>query len=257
MLFLSKLLPVFVYPLGAAIALGLCALLLSLTRFRKLGRGLLAVTLAGLWIAATPAFANWLGWQLESRYPAELIESLPQSDAIILLGGAMRQPLSARSGPSLAEAGDRIIAALRIYRAGKAPRILVTGGNLPWQTNAVPEAEHIASLLAELGVPRSDIVLETASRNTRENAVNSAAIVKEEGWRSALLVTSAFHMHRALAAFATAGVAVTPAPADFRARRPFYDGLLDFLPDAEALSLTTLSVKEWLGLLAYRARGWA
>ncbi len=256
MLFLSKLLPVFVYPLGAAIALGGIALFLSWTRFWKLGRLLLAVTLLGLWVSSTPFFANLLGWRLEMRYPPRPIEELPQSDVIILLGGILTQPLPPRTSPDLGEAGDRLLEALRLYRAGKAGRILVSGGNLPWQAAVAPEAELIANLLVELGAPRSALILETASRNTYENAVNTAAILEENGWRSALLVTSAAHMPRALATFAKAGVDVTPASADIRIRLPLYDGILDFLPDADALARTNGVMKEWIGFRVYKIRNW-
>jgi len=257
MLFLSKLLPVFVYPLGAAITLAAIALFLSSTRFRKLGRVLLGATLLALWVSSTPVFANWLGWRLEKQYPPRPMEELPQGDVIILLGGILAQPLPPRTRPDLGETGDRLLEALRLYQSGKADRIIVTGGNLPWQAAVAPEAELIADLLVELGAPRSALVLETASRNTYENAVNTAAILDKNGWRSGLLVTSAAHMPRALATFAKAGIEVTSASADIRVRLPLYDGMLDFLPDAEALSRTTASMKEWIGLRVYKQRNWA
>ena len=101
---------------------------------------------------------------------------MPQSDVLILLGG---------------EPTSRILRARRVYRAGKAPLIVISAG-------PVPEAQLIADLLIELGAPRSALILETESRNTRENAVNTAAIFKEHVWRTGLLVTSGAHMPRAL-----------------------------------------------------------
>jgi uncharacterized SAM-binding protein YcdF (DUF218 family) len=257
MLFLSKLLPFFVYPLGAAIALGAVALFLSATRFRKLARALLGATLLALWLASTPLFANWLGRRLEVQHPTRPLDELPKSDVIILLGGILAQPLPPRTRPDIGEAGDRLFEALRLFRSGKAERIVVSGGNLPWQAAVTPEAELIADILVELGTPRSALVLETASRNTRENAVNTAAILQENGWRSGLLVTSAAHMPRALATFAQAGIDVAPAPADSRVRFLFYEGILGFLPDAEALARTTFFLKEWIGIRVYRSLGWA
>lgn len=257
MLFFDKLLPVFAYPLGAAVALGLLSLALSWTRFRNLGRALLAVVLVVLWIASTPFFANWLGWRLESQFPVRAVDELPERDAILLLGGSLAPPTAPGARPTLGEAGDRILEAVRLYRAGKAQRIIVTGGNLPWSSADPTEADAVAGILEEFGVPRGDLVIEGASRNTRENAVNSADILQQNGLGTALLVTSAFHMPRAMAVFRKAGVDVTAAPADLRARRPFYRSLLDVLPDANALAHTTLAVKELIGLVVYRARGWA
>jgi uncharacterized SAM-binding protein YcdF (DUF218 family) len=161
---------------------------------------------------------------------------------VILLGGA---------------SDSRILYASRIYHAGKAPRILISGGNLPWGSAAVPEAEQIADLLVEFGAPRSALILETKSRTTRENAVNSAAIFREHGWRNGLLVTSGAHMPRAIAAFHKVGLDVVLAATDIYAGPLQLDSLLDLLPDAGALARTTSAIKEMIGLRVYRFRSWA
>lgn len=256
-LFLSKFLPPFLYPLGLAILAGLVTLVLLAFRFRRSAAILLAFSLAGLWVAAAPAFANWLYAGLESRYPPVRIEDLPAADVAIVLGGIVGQPLPPRVTPDLGEPADRILEAARLYKAAKAAHVLVSGGNLPWQAAVAPEAELVADLLVEFGVPREAIVLDPKSRNTYENAVDSTRIMKERDWTTALLVTSGAHMPRAMAIFRRAGVAVTAASTDIRVRYPLYDNVLDFLPDAGALDRTGNAVKEWLGLLVYRARGWA
>ena len=255
-LFLSKLLPVFVYPLGAALILGAMALALSFTRLQALGSMLLAAALIGLWVASTPVLARWLLTELEERHPPIHESEAPAADAIILLGGAVRQPLPPRVGPDLSGAGDRLLAAVRLYHAGKAPVVVIAGGVLPWETAEASEAELTAALLVELGLPRSAMVLEMKSRNTRENAVNTASIFSSRGWQTGLLVTSGVHMPRALAAFRKVGLQVTPVATDIRARYPFYDTVLDFFPKAEALEATTSSVKEWIGYAVYRYREW-
>ena len=256
-LFLTKLIPLFIYPLGAAITVSAIALALSFTNWRRIGQGLLGFTLIALWIAATPVFADWLTWRLESQFPPVSIETLPQSDVVILLGGILGQPLPPRIAADLGDPADRIMHALRIYRANKAPFIVISGGNLPWQEAVVPESQLIADLLVELGVSRSSLVLEAGSRNTRENAVNTAAIFKQHGWRTGLLVTSGAHMPRALAAFQKLGLDVTPAATDIHARPLQFVGLLDLLPEAGALARTTSAIKEMIGLRLYRFRGWA
>jgi uncharacterized SAM-binding protein YcdF (DUF218 family) len=248
-LVLTKVLPIFVYPLGAAILVGAVALALSFTRWRHIGQVLLGFALVALWLAATPVFANWLDWQLESQFPPARVEMLPQSDVVIVLGGMSDRPLQ-----------PRVTYALRIYGAGKAPLIVISAGNLPWQAAIVPEAQLIADRLVKLGAPRSALILETESRNTRENAVNTAAIFKEHSWRTGLLVTSGAHMPRALAAFQKVGLSVVPAAADIHARPPRslqFVNVLDLLPDAGALYKTTLAIKEMIGLRVYRYRGWA
>ena len=111
--------------------------------------------------------------------------------------------------------------------------------------------------MVELGVPRSALIFDTESRNTRENAVNTAAIFKAHGWRSGILVTSAAHMPRALAAFQRVGLSVVPATTGIQARPPQFDSLLDLQMDNEALLRTTAAIKEMVGLLVYRFLGWA
>ena len=102
------------------------------------------------------------------------------------------------------------------------------------------------------------IIVEGNSRNTHENAINTAAIWHDREFHSGLLVTSATHMPRALASFRKAGLDVTPWPADSRGHSyPLVENVFDLLPDVDALAETTTAIKEWLGLAVYRLRGWA
>ena len=240
---LTKLLPQVVYPLGVSILMGIFALALSFTNCRRLGQVVLAFALLVLWLASTPIFASWLNWRVAIQVQAVPLTELPSADVIILLGGT---PIS------------RIAHALTLHRHDKAPRILVTGGNLPWSESTIPEAERVADLLVDLGASSSTLVLETASRTTRENAVNTASLFREHGWREGLLVTSGTHMPRALAAFESVGLEVIPSPTDVPS--PSFSlrirNIFDILPDAAALNKTTLAIKEILGLAFYRIRGW-
>lgn len=257
MLFLSKLLPLFVSPLGLTMILMATALLLSFTRFRRLLRTALLLALAILFVASMPVVGDTLLSRLETRYRPVPVEAHAPADVAILLGGALGQPLPPRLEPDLGEPADRILHAWRLWRDGRVSRILVSGGNLPWQPSAAPESELIAAMLRELGVPPEAILLDTTSRNTFENAAESRRIWSAEGLGSGYLVTSAAHMPRALAVFRRAGLTVEPSPTDFRVRMPFYDGVLDFLPDPGALGRTTWAIREMIGLAVYRMRGWA
>jgi len=256
-LFLSKLLPVFVYPLGLAIVLGAAALAFLLTGLRRTAGTALAGALIVLYVASTPLFANRITVTLESQHPPRAVAALPKADVAIVLGGAVGPHAPPRDAVDLTETSDRVFHAARLFKAGKVDHVLASGGNLPWQGPAPPEAESMAELLVELGVPRSAIVLESASRTTRENAVNSAAILKANGWRRVLLVTSAAHMPRALAVFRLAGIDAIPAVTDIRVTHGGSLGVFDLLPDADALARTTEATKEWIGLIVYRMRGWA
>ena len=174
-----------------------------------------------------------------------------------MLGGIIGQPFTPRVSPDLGDPVDRIIEALRIYRAGKVPRIVISAGNQPEQAKLVPEAELIADFLVELGVPRSALILETRSRNTHENAVYTAGIFREHGWHDGLLATSGIHMPRAIAAFRKAGLQVTPASTDIHGMPVRHISVIDLLPDPGSLARTTSALREILGLQVYRFRGWA
>ena len=204
-----------------------------------------------------PATANLLALRWEAAYPPVAAADLPQADAIVLLGGFVRQPLPPRIVPDLTGGVDRLFEAARLFHAGKAAHIVVSAGNLPWQVSVAPEAHWIGEYLATLGVPPTAITLESKSRNTHENAVFTAAILKQKGWHSVLLVTSADHMRRAMATFRKAGVQATAAPADVQGRMPLVEDPFDLLPSVEALAETSNVLKEMIGLVYYRLRGWA
>jgi uncharacterized SAM-binding protein YcdF (DUF218 family) len=114
----------------------------------------------------------------------------------------------------------------------------------------------VGEALQTLGVPADAILVEGQSRNTRENAVNTAELWSEKGFHTGLLVTAAIHMPRAMATFGAVGLNLVPWPADFRADYSRGYIVFDFLPDAHALAMTTLSAKEWLGLAVYHLLSW-
>ena len=251
-IYLSKILPLAVYPLGMALVILLCGLL-----FRSLNwaRTCLLGAFTILWVASLPVVAEWATRTLERQYPAVALGDLPDADVAIVLGGAVQGPRPPRRMIELTDSSDRVLTAARLFRAGKVQRVLVTGGNVPWSPDIVPEANHIRDLLIEWGVPDSAILIAGASRNTYENALDIRALRDSQSFGSALLVTSAAHMPRALAVFKKVGLSVTPATTDVTSvDRPAT--LFDWLPDAGALAMTTSAVKEWLGLGVYRWLGY-
>jgi uncharacterized SAM-binding protein YcdF (DUF218 family) len=249
MLLLTKILSQIAYPLLMALLLAITAGILSWRGWRRSGVGLLTIALGWLWLWSTPIFSDWLRAGLEQHYPSGPVESLPVVDAVVVLGGAMEAAAPPeRPYPNLGAAADRVWHAARLYRAGKAPVILVSGGNLPWSDIDRPEAEVIAELLQELGVPASAILRESASRTTRDNRDFSLPLLRAHGIQRILLVTSALHMPRALALFQSSDLVVIPAPADVEVvhrRDPAHP--LRWLPDAQALADSSRAFKELLG----------
>ncbi|MDG4550522.1 MAG: YdcF family protein [Candidatus Contendobacter sp.] len=255
MLLLTKVLSQLAYPLSTALLLAVGAGVLLWRGRRRSGGWLLALALGWLWLWSTPAFSDWVRATLEQRHPPVLLAQLPAADAIVVLGGvteAAAPPL--RPDPNLSAAIDRIWYAARLYRAGKAPSVLVSGGNLPWSDGA-PESSVMAELLEEWGVPAAAIVQESASRTTRENRDRSLPILRARGVRRILLVTSALHMPRALALFQATELEVMPAPTDFETRFPGNAHPLRWLPDAQALADGSRAFKEYLGRWVDRLAG--
>lgn len=233
-------------PLGTGFCLASLALLLAWRR-RLLGSKVFGtLTLVWLWLFSMPVTGYWLGNHIENQFSQVPISDVPFAQAIVVLGGAVT-PLSGKSTQIRLGRSGRVWYAARLFHAGKAPLVLLSGGsNLEGQT--ISEARVMTALLQDLGVPAQAITMEETSRNTPQNAAVSAGLLKARGIEHILLVTSALHMPRALQLFKAQGLQVIPAPTEFEAGQEFPSGLLAWLPDAGALNRSTLVMKELVGL---------
>ncbi|BDG01783.1 YdcF family protein [Anaeromyxobacter oryzae] len=249
---LSKVLDLAVAPLSWAIVLVLAGLLL---RRRRPGLAaalpLLGVTVLVLF-ALEPVSRRVVG-AVEAGAP-DTFHPDPPYDVVIVLGGMVDASASRASGAvELTAAADRIVRAAALLRAGQARDVLLSGGLVFPVPGDRPEADQLRRVLLEAGVAPERIFVESASRNTRENAVESARIVRERGWRRLLLVTSAAHMPRALGCFRAAGLEPDALPVDRRAG----DGRgASWLPRAEELAASTDALREATGRLVYHLLGW-
>lgn len=190
--------------------------------------------------------------------------SLPNTEAIVVLGGATKPAFPPRPSVDLSEEGDRILYGAQLYQQQKAPMIIVSGGHIDWFGSAPSEAASMAAVLHQIGVPAAAIIQEPNSRNTYENAVNVQKILKARNIHQILLVTSAMHMPRSLLIFKHQGIAAIPAPTDFLVTNQELQELntspqstvLNLLPNAENLQRFTRALREYIGLIVYRLRGW-
>ena len=246
---MSRLVHVLVSPLGTAIVLAMLALLLC-GRARRFARALGSLALVWLWLWSTPVASDALrGWLEDQAGPRAIAEVRP-APVIVVLGGAVasRKP-PRRPDPDLGSASDRLWHAARLYRAGKASRIVLSGGTI--RPDERPEAESMRELLLAFGVPLEALIPEDSSRTTAENARETARILAGQGIREVILVTSALHMRRARGLFERAGLAVIPAPTDWEVvDMPFEFARL--LPHAEALDGSARALKEIVGRWAGR-----
>ena len=255
-IYLSKILPLLFLPVGIVIVLSLLALLFQLRGRRKTSTALLLIAVLVLWVSSTPLVAKTLYGKLEQIYPPPAMLEIPASQCIVLLGGSVSPAFPPRVDIHMSDAIDRVRKAAQLQRLGKGRMIIVAAGNQPWLQFAQTEAQATGVLLLEWGVPASAIVLEGASRNTRENALNSAILLGQHDCGTPLLVTSAAHMARSVATFKQAGVDVFPVSTDIRVIRNPDLVVFDFLPDAGSLKMTTDAMREWIGRWVYGLRGW-
>ncbi len=253
-LVLSKLLDLFLAPLSWVLLL----LLAGLVLWR---RTRLAVTLQGLALALLYAFsiepvANGLLRLTEagavSTYRPEVVY-----DAVIVLGGGLDPGATERSGrPEYNAAPERILRGYELLREGRARRMLISGGSLDPRPEAVVEADVLARQLESWGIASEQLVKEGRSRNTRENAVESEKLIREKGWKTLLLVTSAAHMPRARGCFAAVGLRPDTLPVDVRASSlPLR--MASWLPRAGSFNASTDALRELAGRAVYRLRGWS
>jgi uncharacterized SAM-binding protein YcdF (DUF218 family) len=252
---LAKFAGYLVAPLTSVFALWAAAGICALLRKRRLAVALTITGAALLWVASTPIVALALAAPLEKKYPALTAAASPSADAILVLGGALsgaRPPK--RPTFNLGPSAGRVWFTAELYRARKAPWVVIAGGNQPGQEGEQAEAEAIAEMLGVLGVPRESIRMEGLSRNTRENAAHSLPLVQSLGAKRVLLVTSAIHMPRAIKTFekswSGSGIQVIAATADVESENPRTLLPKMWIPDASALGFVTKALKEYAGGLA-------
>ena len=259
-LYLSKILPPLVYPVGLVCLLLILAIL---TRRTKWQLPLLIAAFVLLFLGSSRLVALGLARSLEWQYLPP--KTMPKADVIVVLCGETLSMEYPRQTVEVDGAGDRLIYAATLYHQGVADHLLLTGGKIDWLSTGNPAAEDMATLLELMGVPRQAMWLETTSRNTYENAVNSHAMLGSKGIRRIVLVTSAAHMPRSVALFKKQGFDVIPAPTDFAVTQADYEQLkngdigawlLSLLPSAGSLSLVTGMLKEYIGMLVYKLAGW-
>ena len=242
-----RILVSFLLPPGIFVTLLAAAGLWHFFRKRRLAAAIHLVIGFLLWGLSVAPGADCLTRGLEAPY-----ESLaaPRGDVIVLLGGGVSGGAPDLSGPGT-PSGDtwaRIGTAARLQGRLGVP-VIVSGGKV--FAGKAAEAPIVARILVDLGVPADRVVIEEKSRDTRENALYTAGIARRAGYRNPVLVTSAYHMRRAVASFRRAGLEASPCPAGFRTWAGKSYGPDDFLPDAGSLRGSSAALREYAALLVY------
>lgn len=247
MIYLHKILPVFILPLGVILVFLLVGAFLKRKSFIWAG-------IVTLLFASSPVVSMFSVELIESAYPERLTApEAPTADAIVVLSSGRK---IAPGKAQVSEWGDanRFYGGIELFKAGRAPKLIFTGGWAPWEPVSKPEGEVSAQYAMQLGVPKNSIFVSKPVLNTAEEAVGVAELLGQEKNIkpiSILLVTSSYHMERAKRLFELAGFRVFPFPVDFQRSRDHQITLIDFFPSANALAQNEMVVRELYGRAYY------
>jgi len=252
--FLAKVLGFFALPSNVLVSLGLIGAVLAATRYFRAGRVLLVASILMLAAAGLTPLGNALILPLEQRFPAWTAGGAPP-DGIVVLGGSFDTVVSqARGEVALTDAAERMTVVAELARAYPHARIVFSGGSGRLMLQGALEADLAKRLFHDFGIDDARVALDAQSRDTLENAVESKRIADPKPGKRWLLVTSAYHMPRAIGCFRRAGFAVEAYPVDWRTRGEA-DLARPFESVADGLKRTDTAVREWIGLVAYRLTG--
>lgn len=244
-IFLALLSPLGTSLIGALLGLGMTGTTASRTLARA-GRLLVLASIVWLLLWSTPVASLSLRSWLEGQAGHRLVSEIPRAPAIVVLGGGVAGASPPwRPYPDLGSAADRVWHAARLFHAGKAPVVVLSGGHV--RTGAQSEADAMHALMLDLGVPATALRREDASHDTQTNAQYAARLLAGSGINDVILVTSALHMPRARHQFEAAGLRVIAAPTDFEVAARFTDWQ-DLLPDTRALDGSNRAFKELVAL---------
>jgi uncharacterized SAM-binding protein YcdF (DUF218 family) len=254
-IYLHKILPIFLLPVGITLLLVLAGLLLR-------RRSIIWIGVAVLWLSSTSVVSDFMVRSVEGWAERSLAIDAPRADAIVVLSGGRVIAPGVAAVSEWSDA-DRFYGGMELFQAGKSPVLIFTGGWAPWEPKAKPEGEILIEYAKALGVPAKSMATTGAVVNTAEEASAVAALLDKRKIgledRAAkfrvLLVTSAFHMKRAQWLFERAGLQVAPFPVDFQVSAGRTLSPIDFLPTAGALSQTERAWREIYGRIFYYLLG--
>ena len=247
----SKILTFLFFPLPFFIFFGLIYIIILKGKNKKI----LVLPLLMLWLFSSMPISQFLIRSLEMKFPPVSPDSAPKADVIVVLGGMINNTSYYDSRTELNGSIERLTDAIALYKRDKANKILITGGSGHLFHQANPESILAKIFLVEMGVRAKDIIVESQSRNTAENAIFTKEILKKMKAKKIILITSAFHMRRAVGVFKKNNIAHVPFPTDYSSLK--YISLWDsVIPSAYFLEISTIAIKEWVGIIAYTIKGY-
>jgi uncharacterized SAM-binding protein YcdF (DUF218 family) len=242
MIYLHKILPVFVLPIMLVIII----IIIGLIKNKK---NLIYVAIGLLYTLSTPIFSNNFFKLVEGSEYRKPISALDSADAIVVLSGMLE--INEVGDSTYIEWGDpdRFFGGIALFKAGKAQKLVFTGGKMPWDKAKKTEGEVLKEYAISNGIPSENILLTNDVENTADEAVAVKQLISPS--RKIILVTSAYHMYRAKKLFEQQGFIVNPYRVDYKTSRNNELVVMDFLPNAGSLEQTETGTREIIGRIYY------
>lgn len=242
MIYLNKILPVFVMPIMLIIYLLIYGAL-------KKKNWPIYTAMICLYVFSTPIFANNFFKLIEGTAPRQTPNNVSKAEAIVVLSGMINQVKSTNGVYPEWGDPDRFFAGLELFKSGKASKIIFTRGKMPWDKSTNTEGDILKKFALDYGVPDSAIILTGNVENTADEA---KAVGKLMGkWRHIILVTSAYHMPRSKKIFENQDFIVQPFKVDYKVDQISGLTFMDFLPDADSFRLLNTGYRELIGRVIY------
>jgi uncharacterized SAM-binding protein YcdF (DUF218 family) len=252
---LSKILWFVVAPVNLLTIILFGGAVLLFTRFMRAGRALVVLALAGFFTLGVLPVGTIMLRALEDRFPRPPAD-MPAPTGIIVLGGAVNEIVTRQRGSiELTEGADRMTEGVLLARRFPQAKLVFTGGSSAIMGSPFREAHVARDLFIGLGLPPEQLVLESESRNTYENAIFTRDLVQPKPGERWLLVTSAFHMPRSIGIFRKANFEVIPYPVDYQTTGSGRDLTRINLDAISGLNRFDRALREYIGLVAYRLSG--
>ena len=242
MIYLHKILPIFVLP----IMLVIIGILIGLINNKK---KLIYIAIGVLYIISTPIFSNNFFKLVEGSEYRAPISAIDSADAIVVLSGMLG--INEVRDSTYVEWGDpdRFFGGIALFKGGKAQKLVFTGGKMPWDNTKKTEGEVLKEYAISNGIHSEKILVTKDVENTADEAVAVKELIGSS--KIIILVTSAYHMYRAKRLFEKQGFIVIPYKVDYKIGGHSTLTLMNFLPSARNLELTETGIREVLGRLFY------
>lgn len=253
--YISKLIWYFLNPLNLIFIFCILAFVFYLLKFKILSKIFIFFSLIFFVITAILPTGLYLLVKLESKHP--VVHSLPnQIDGILILGGPSNPILTKHYNQvTFNSHGERLTESIKLIKNYKSAKIIFSGGSGSDKPDKLTHAYVAEKFFTEMGIEKNRIIYESKSKNTYENILYSKEIAKPKKTERWLLITSAFHMPRAINIANKQSWNFLPYPVDFQTRADVIKFNLSFVNLLSYLSTFNLSSHEWVGLISYYLLG--